>query len=119
MGEADHTLTPSQVSVTRTTRTTLRLPYQTGGTYYLVRSGDLVTLGGQGTCSSIPTQGNAAMRETIPSGYRPAVTTCIGWGNVQQMDMRISTDGEIALLGSANGWVNVGAAWITHDPMPN
>lgn len=96
-------------------QTTARLPYQSGGTYTLMRKGNIVTLTGQGTCTSTGTQANARVNETIPAGYRPKTATAVGWGNNQKMDMLIYPDGHITLLGSANGWVNLGATWICDE----
>lgn len=96
-------------------QTTVRLPYQSGGTYTLTRKGNIVTLTGQGTCDNTGTQGNSRPSETIPVGYRPKTATAVGWGNNQHMDMLIYPDGHITLLGSANGWVNVGTTWICDE----
>lgn len=96
-------------------QTTVRMPYQTGGVYNLVRSGNIVTLSGQGTCSDSGTQGNSRAGETIPAGYRPKVITAVGWGHNQHMDMLIYPDGHITLLGSAYGWVHIGATWICDE----
>lgn len=114
-----HNVESRLTSLQATKSTTVRLPYQTGGAYTLTREGDIVTFGGQGTCSNVQNLGNATVNETIPTGYRPTATTAVSWGGNQKMDMLIKPDGTITLLGNAYGWVHVGAAWITHDPMPN
>ena len=107
------------VSVTRTKSIIQRLPYQTGGAYTLTREGNIVTLGGQGTCDNVQNAGNLKVNEAIPAGYRPTAPMSVSWGGNQKMDMLIETDGTITLLGNAYGWVHIGASWITHDPMPN
>jgi len=117
--EANDDLVALQDSVTRTKSIIQQLPYQTGGAYTLTREGDIVTFGGQGTCSSVQNLGNVTVNETIPTGYRPTATTAVSWGGNQKMDMLIKPDGTITLLGNAYGWVHIGASWITHDPMPN
>lgn len=119
MGEANRTLIFGWFSVTRTKSIIQRLPYQTGGAYTLTREGNIVTLGGQGTCSNIQNAGNLKVNESIPTGYRPTAPISVSWGGNQKMDMLIETDGTITLLGNAYGWVHVGASWITHDSMPN
>ena len=107
------------VSVTRTKSIIQRLPYQTGGAYTLTREGNIVTLGGQGTCDNVQNAGNLKVNEAIPAGYRPTAPMSVSWGGNQKMDMLIKPDGTITLLGNAYGWVHIGASWITHDPMPN
>ncbi|PKZ14037.1 hypothetical protein CYJ32_07375 [Alloscardovia omnicolens] len=97
----------------------MRLPYQTGGAYTLTREGNIVTLGGQGTCDNVQNAGNLKVNEAIPAGYRPTAPMSVSWGGNQKMDMLIKPDGTITLLGNAYGWVHIGAAWITSDPMPN
>lgn len=108
-----------QDSVARTKSIIQRLPYQTGGAYTLTREGNIVTLGGQGTCDNVQNAGNLTVNETIPTGYRPTATTAVSWGGNQKMDMLIKPDGTITLLGNAYGWVHIGASWITHDLMPS
>lgn len=107
------------VSVTRIKSIIQRLPYQTEGAYTLTREGNIVTLGGQGTCNNVQNAGNLKVNETIPAGYRPTAPMSVSWGGNQKMDMLIKPDGTITLLGNAYGWVHIGASWITHDPMPN
>ncbi|WP_022857256.1 MULTISPECIES: hypothetical protein [Actinomycetes] len=110
----------SQVTSLQATKsTTVRLPYQTGGAYTLTREGNIVTLGGQGTCDNVQNAGNVTVNETIPTGYCPTATTAVSWGGNQKMDMLIKPDGTITLLGNAYGWVHIGASWITHDLMPS
>ncbi|WP_148130744.1 hypothetical protein [Alloscardovia sp. HMSC034E08] len=114
-----HNVESQVTSLQATKSTTVRLPYQTGGAYTLTREGNIVTLGGQGTCDSIQNAGNLKVNEAIPAGYRPTAPMSVSWGGNQKMDMLIKTDGTITLLGNAYGWVHIGASWITHDPMPN
>ncbi|MDK6522727.1 hypothetical protein [Alloscardovia omnicolens] len=106
-------------SLQATKSTTVRLPYQTGGAYTLTREGNIVTLGGQGTCDNVQNAGNLKVNEAIPAGYRPTAPMSVSWGGNQKMDMLVKPDGTITLLGNAYGWVHIGASWITHDPMPN
>lgn len=117
--EANDDLVALRDSVTRTKSIIQRLPYQTGGAYTLTREGNIVTLGGQGTCDNVQNAGNVTVNETIPTGYRPTATTAVSWGGNQKMDMLIKPDGTITLLGNAYGWVHIGASWITHDLMPS
>lgn len=107
------------VSVTRIKSIIQRLPYQTGGAYTLTREGNIVTLGGQGTCDNVQNAGNLKVNEAIPAGYRPTAPMSVSWGGNQKMDMLVKPDGTITLLGNAYGWVHIGASWITSDPMPN
>lgn len=107
------------VSITRIKSVIQRLPYQTGGAYTLTREGNIVTLGGQGTCDNVQNAGNLKVNEAIPAGYRPTAPMSVSWGGNQKMDMLVKPDGTITLLGNAYGWVHIGASWITHDPMTN
>ncbi|WP_454893756.1 hypothetical protein [Alloscardovia omnicolens] len=106
-------------SLQATKSTTVRLPYQTGGAYTLTREGNIVTLGGQGTCDNVQNAGNLKVNEAIPAGYRPTAPMSVSWGGNQKMDMLVKPDGTITLLGNAYGWVHIGASWITHDLMPD